>query len=84
MAYTTKISVWPNPAKDFVYIQNNGTDNDAKTEIFDQFGKMMSATVLHSGNNRVNVSNLPTGTYIMHIQEADGTMYNKKIIKKSY
>jgi type IX secretion system substrate protein len=81
---STKISVWPNPAKDVVYVQNNGTDNDAKTEIFDQFGKMMSATVLHPGNNTVNMSNLPTGTYIMHIQEADGTMYNKKIIKKSY
>jgi len=79
---STQISVWPNPAKDVVYVQNNGIDNDAKTAIFDQFGKMMSATVLHSGNNTLNVGNFPAGTYILHIQAADGTMYNKKIVKK--
>jgi hypothetical protein len=80
---STEITVWPNPAKDVVYVQNNGAGDDAKTAIFDQFGKMMSATVLHSGNNTLNLSNFPTGTYILHIQVTDGAVYNKKIIKKS-
>jgi hypothetical protein len=79
---STKISVWPNPARDVVYVQNNGNNNNVNAEIFDQFGKRMASTILHQGNNAVNVSNLPNGTYIIHMQIGDGSIYNEKMIKR--
>jgi hypothetical protein len=79
---TTNISLWPNPAKDVVNVNYSGAGNDARAMIFDQLGRMISSTVLHSGNNSVNVSNLSTGSYIVHVQSADGTVLNGKLIKK--
>ena len=79
---TTGISIWPNPAKDVVNINYNGAGSDTKAMIFDQLGRMISSTVLHSGSNPVNVSNLSTGNYIVHVQSADGTVFNGKMIKK--
>ncbi len=79
---STRITVWPNPARDMVYIQNNGTDNNTKSELFDQFGRMISSSVIHSGGNTLNVASLPAGNYILHMQAADGTVFNDKIVKK--
>jgi type IX secretion system substrate protein len=78
----SQLSIWPNPAKDVVNVKYDGNGNDARAMIFDQMGRMISSSVLHSGNNSVNVSNLSTGNYIVHVQSADATVCNGKLIKK--
>ena len=82
LSSSDKISVWPNPAKDVVYIQNNDINNGAKMEIYDLFGKMIAANTLHTGNNSINVSNLSFGAYIVHISKSNGEVENQKIIKQ--
>lgn len=77
-----KISIWPNPAKDMVYVQNNETEGGSKMEIFDLFGKMIVSNTLHSGNNSINVSNLSAGAYIVHIVKTNGEIENQKIVKQ--
>jgi hypothetical protein len=78
----SQLSIWPNPAKDVVNVKYDGDCIDARAIIFDQMGRMISSFALHSGNNSVNVSNLSTGNYIVHVQSADGTACNGKLIKK--
>ena len=78
----SQLSIWPNPAKDIVNVKYDGNGSDARAIVFDQMGRMVSSTVLHSGSNSVNVSNLSTGNYIVHVQSADGTVFNGKLIKK--
>ncbi len=78
----SKISLWPNPSVDVVNIQDNGTSDNLKAQLYDQLGRMISAVTLHQGNNAINVSSLSKGTYIVHIQGNDGLVYNEKIIKK--
>ncbi|MBS1917082.1 MAG: T9SS type A sorting domain-containing protein [Bacteroidetes bacterium] len=78
---TEQVSVWPNPARSTVNIQNNGTENDVKMQIIDPFGKLIAAATLRSGKNEVNISNLPSGTYIVHTQNSNGQVQNQKIVK---
>jgi hypothetical protein len=75
------VSVWPNPARNIVYIQTEGTDNNLKMQIFDPFGKMITMNVLHAGKNEVNISGLPAGTYFVHTQASNGESQNQKIVK---
>jgi hypothetical protein len=78
---SSQVNVWPNPAKSSVYIQNNGTDNNLRMQIYDPFGKTIASDILHAGKNEVNISNLPAGTYIVHTQNASGETQNQKIVK---
>lgn len=82
-ATSVQIAVWPNPARSTVNVQNNGNDNNVKTEVYDEFGKRISSTILHSGNNSINISSFAAGTYILHMQSSDGHVYNSKIVKAS-
>lgn len=77
----SKIAAWPNPARDVVNIQNNSSDN-LKAQVFDEFGRMVTGVNIHQGTNSVNISSLPSGTYIMHVVGNDGVAYNEKIIKR--
>ncbi len=76
-----KLAIWPNPAKDIIYVQDNETDGNSKMQVYDLMGKMIAVNTLHAGTNSINVSNLATGTYIVHILRADGETENQKIIK---
>jgi hypothetical protein len=78
---SSEVNVWPNPAKSSVYIQNNGTDNNLRMQIYDPFGKTIASNILHTGKNEVNISDLPAGTYIVHTQKTNGETQNQKIIK---
>jgi hypothetical protein len=79
---STKISVWPNPSSDIVHVQADELTDYSRAQIFDQLGRVVSSSLLHQGNNRINVSTLPTGNYVLHIIAKDGAIYNQKIIKK--
>jgi hypothetical protein len=77
------IAIWPNPAKDIVNIQkesNSGVYN-LNAQIFDQSGQKVSASLLHSGMNTVNIGSLPAGYYIVHIDLSNGESYNQKLVK---
>lgn len=63
----------PNPATD--YINLSASKNINKIEIYNVVGQLVESRVLNSNNNRVNVSNLSKGIYIMKafIEDAVGT-----------
>ncbi len=79
---SSKISVWPNPVIDVVNVQGNELTENSKAIIFDQLGRLVMTSTLHQGNNTINLSNLLSGNYIVHIVAKNGTVYNQKIIKK--
>ena len=78
---SNKIAAWPNPAIDVVNIQSNNPEN-LKAQVYDALGRMVTGLNIHQGNNAVNISSLPSGTYIMHVVGNDGVAYNEKIIKR--
>jgi hypothetical protein len=80
LTVNSTVSIWPNPAKDVIKIQNNNTVSSIAC-VYNQSGALMSEHVLQSGTNTINVSNLIFGAYIVNIKSADGSSYNQKFIK---
>ena len=76
---TTKreISVYPNPANDFLLI--NGADNGAIIKIFDLSGKLIS---LYQNNGEpLDIRNFQTGAYILLVENKK-TRFSKRFIKQ--
>jgi len=73
---TKKISLYPNPTKDFVNI--NTTSKVSKVTVFGTDGKQL----LEDFTSKINVSKLPAGVYIMKVDFADGKSSTQKIVKQ--
>lgn len=67
---------YPNPAKDFVVIKTEEKIN--KVEIFDNSGKRIE---VNFADNKIDVRNLPTGSYIINAETGKGKITGK-IIKE--
>jgi hypothetical protein len=69
------LSVYPNPADDVVNI--SGVDVK-QARIFSNDGKL----VITADDAVVNVSNLQSGVYFMTVEDNNGVVYTKTVIKK--
>lgn len=75
------ISVYPTPASDYVIVNSNTVEMRfiaSQIELIDINGQL---TVINVKNNQIDISNLPSGIYLMKIELPDGIVY-KKLIKK--
>lgn len=72
----SKISVYPNPAKDFINIDT--TSKVSKVTIFGIDGKFL----LEDTSIKINISRLQAGVYLMKIDFADGKSSTQKIVKQ--
>lgn len=82
---TRNISIWPTLATDHIRIVNDGDGNNSfsKAQVFDLSGRMLTEKKLQpSDMNTLNISMLPTGTYILRVQNNNGTACNQKISKQ--
>jgi len=74
-----QLSVYPNPAKDMLYITNLA-DNSTIT-IADITGKQVVAYRANTAQNGVSISGLSTGLYIMTVKDAAG-VHTAKFVKE--
>ncbi|WP_165571868.1 T9SS type A sorting domain-containing protein [Chryseobacterium sp. JM1] len=74
--YKNGVSVYPNPASDFIKINSSGKIKSI--ELYDSTGKKVQAIV---ENNKVEVRNLPAGLYLINIKTENGN-FSEKFIKK--
>lgn len=70
------LTVWPNPAKDFVRIE--GTEV-AEVQVYNALGQMVKTV---KGSNEINVSSLAEGVYMLRITDADGKSHAARIVVK--
>jgi len=70
------INIYPNPAKDYINIINVKHQIE-KVVIFDLSGKQM----ISDNKQRINVSKLPSGVYLLSVKTEDG-LKNFKFIKQ--
>lgn len=68
------ISLYPNPANDFVTIEGAEA---AEVQIFNTLGQ--SVKTFHN-TNQLNTSNLPEGVYLLHITSTDGNTFTNRLI----
>lgn len=70
------LSIYPNPTKGEVSVK---TDKKIKTSnVIDITGK----SVLKAESEKVNLSSLPSGAYLLQIEFTDGTSTSEKVIKE--
>jgi hypothetical protein len=60
-----KISIYPNPASNILYIEN--PVNKANVSIFDLSGKLVIQKLLETGINKINISDLNSGLFLINV-----------------
>ena len=73
----TNFSIYPNPANDKIFIQNNDDSSVENVAVFDISGKK----ILEQNNNftSINIQNLETGIYFLQIKSDNKTSQIKFI-----
>jgi hypothetical protein len=74
----SQVSLYPNPATDFVNIQLPNTVEMKSIAVYDVLGKVVANSAI---NNQINVSQFNSGVYMINIETNQGTV-TRKIIKK--
>lgn len=72
------ISIYPNPAKDIVKVQNAGNLNISKIEIIDLLGRTVASA---KSSEEINVADLPEGQYFVKLH-GETTIVKKITISK--
>ena len=72
------INVYPNPSKDWIKI--DGLTELSNIQIFDITGKLILSQE-YQADDRIDISNLTVGMYILNIRNSEGVS-SKKIIKQ--
>lgn len=77
-----KFNMYPNPATNVVNITNSENMLVNQVTVYDIAGKQLSTQAFNNENEiQLNVENLTSGTYMLHLQTEEGTAV-KKLVKK--
>jgi len=76
--YTAQVGIFPNPAGKFISVALN--QPIASIEIYTLSGQLISR--LKNPSHTVDISQLSSGTYFMVIQDANGSQYRSRLVKK--
>ena len=71
----TTINLYPNPANDKIHIE--GLEGEHEIQIYNAFGMLVMTTTLH-GDSEINISDLPTGYYLMRIDNHRAVKFIKE------
>jgi len=71
------ISVYPNPATDALSIKSDL--NVEKVALYNSLGKQINQVTCIE--NKIDISGLPSGIYLLSMSTKDGKLFNKNIIK---
>jgi len=74
----SKANIYPNPAQDFIIVE---ADDKSEIKIMDISGKILYRETLNNSKQRINVSHLNTGVYIVSVTNKN-LVYTQKLIKK--
>jgi hypothetical protein len=75
------VSLYPNPAKEYVDIRVDGDLNVKTMEVYDVYGKLLNTVIVTENPTRINVSGLANGMYFVRVSTEEG-MVTKTFVKK--
>jgi hypothetical protein len=75
------VSLYPNPAKEYVDIRVDGDLNVKAMEVYDVYGKLLNTVIVTENPTRINVSGLADGMYFVRVTTEEG-MVTKTFVKK--
>lgn len=78
-AETMELFVFPNPASEFIYVQNQSDSGVIKVEFIDSSGRL--TTIEHPTLPMIDVSTMVPGIYELRIHTASSVLNNRVIIQ---
>jgi hypothetical protein len=80
-AATDYLSLYPNPANDFVTIQSDNPSVSLKqVEVYDVMGRKVMLEVLNGQSHRFSIANLHAGVYHIRVQTSNGCYTHLKLV----
>ena len=77
-----QITVFPNPADNYITIKSDYNLEDAIISLFDLNGRRVLNYKNSSNNNIVDISSLSDGEYILRVILSEGGIYSTKVLKR--
>lgn len=74
------VTLYPNPAKDILYVSINKRDVRVRISIFDILGKKILSKSLTSNESKIDISNLKKGIYLAQFENSELVSYTQKLI----
>ena len=76
------ISIYPNPADDYLTISNNNTEIET-IQLYSVLGnKVFEKTDINNLSESINISNLPSGIYLLKAIDSEKRSATKRLIKR--
>lgn len=76
----SRIKIYPNPANDFVTIQNPDINGKTTLSIYTVAGQLLQQTPLTTTSQQVNTAALANGVYVFTVQNDAGITARKKVV----
>jgi hypothetical protein len=73
--------VWPNPAIDEIHLRGQFNLQPIKLDIFNSVGLLVKELELGSGSEKLNISDLGAGFYVVRIRSAQGEQETVRFVK---
>lgn len=74
--------IYPNPANNFIAISNALPGNAAiSIELYDAIGRKILVKIITSGADEINITKIPSGTYLLRMIDKEEVRTQKIIIK---
>ncbi|MBS1689487.1 MAG: T9SS type A sorting domain-containing protein [Bacteroidetes bacterium] len=78
-AHSSNISIYPNPAIDVTTVTVSAT---AAYQLSDLIGKSIQTGTFSSGSNKLDLTKVSAGMYLLHISDKDGNIGIYKIVRQ--
>ena len=75
------VTLYPNPAKEFVDVRIDGDLNVTGMEVYDVYGKLINTINVIDNTTHINVSSLANGMYFVRVTTEQG-MVTKRFVKR--
>ena len=75
------VTLFPNPAKEYVDIRIDGEMNVKGVEVYDVYGKLINTVNVVDNPSRINISNLADGMYFVRVMTDKGAV-TKTFVKR--
>lgn len=80
-ANNNEFKIYPNPADDFINISTNNNFKNADVSLFDISGKLVLEKEIDSDNNKIDISDIISGTYIVKIKSGNKVEQQKIVVR---
>ena len=75
--------IYPNPVSDFLTIKNLDKKVAQKVKIFNSLGQVVFSEKINLSEEKIDLSNLRKGNYVLEISNRQGVVSQRRIIKVS-